>query len=580
MPSDSSNARHDVGDAADPVKGTDGAVASPGAQSGKTPQARPAGERIETGDAADEIGAALAQLEVGSVVDGKYRVDQVLGRGAMGVVVQATHLHLGERVALKFLRYRAKGGATDDFQSRFKREAKVSAKLKNEHITRVIDVGVWRDRVPYMVMDHLTGTDLRQVIRSGEPIPVPVAIDYTVQVCEGIAEAHAIGVVHRDLKPSNLFITKRADGSDLVKILDFGISKWTADETELDELTQTGVVLGSPKYMAPEQLFGSNEVDSRADVWSTGAILYEMLAGRPPFDLPTFTKICAELSTDHPPPPIIAKRSEVTPELEAVVMRCFARAPDKRTQNVAELAGELLDAVQAPFADAVRQKILATLDPKNGRDALGTTGNRAMPSGAYTSMSGSTSSARLVFPPPPAPPVTEVATAAPTTISASQPAPRKSRAAWVVLAVLVLGGVGAFLAFGMGSESDKAKATHEPALTTEPPAPAPPPPAVTAAATTTPTATIAKALPTATGANPATVANGGAPPVAPAPNPGPPAVHAPWRANLPRWSNANLQQGHESPAAAAGPTSTAAPAPTAAAPTAATPRPDPLGDRQ
>ncbi|HEY6459441.1 MAG TPA: serine/threonine-protein kinase, partial [Polyangiaceae bacterium] len=481
-----------------------------------------------------------------------------------------------ERVALKFLRYRAKGGATDDFQSRFKREAKVSAKLKNEHITRVIDVGVWRDRVPYMVMDHLTGTDLRQLIRSGEPIPVPLAIDYTVQVCEGIAEAHAYGVVHRDLKPSNLFITKRPDGSDLVKILDFGISKWTADETDIDELTQTGVVLGSPKYMAPEQLFGSNEVDSRADVWSTGAILYEMLAGRPPFDLPTFTKICAELSTDHPPPSIIAKRSEVTPELEAVVMRCFARAPDKRIQNVAELAGEVLDAVQAPFADAVRQKILATLDPKNGRDALGTTGNRSMPSGAYASISGSTSSARLVFPPPPAPPVTDTPAAAPTSTSSSLPAPRKSRAVWVVLAVLVLGGAGAYLAFGGVTEGDKTKAAHESPLPTEAPSPVPPPPAITAAATTA-TATTARVTPAVTATTATTVANGAASTVAP--NPGPPAVHAPWRANLPRWNPAALQQSHEGTASTAGPTPTTTAAPTATAPTA-TARPDPLGDRQ
>ena len=127
-----------------------------------------------------------------------------------------------------------------------------------------------------------------------------------MQICEGIAEAHVNGVVHRDLKPSNLFITKRPDGSELLKILDFGISKWNADETELDELTQTGVVLGSPKYMAPEQLFGSADVDARADVWSIGAILYEMLCGRPPFDLPTFTKICAELATDRLPPSLVA----------------------------------------------------------------------------------------------------------------------------------------------------------------------------------------------------------------------------------------------------------------------------------
>ncbi|HEY5241358.1 MAG TPA: serine/threonine-protein kinase, partial [Polyangiaceae bacterium] len=323
MPSDSSNARDALGDAT-------GDKQQPGATSI---------------DPDEEGKALLSDLSVGSVVDGKYRVDQVLGRGAMGVVVAATHLQLGEKVALKFLRYRAKAGVNDDFQTRFRREARVSAKLRNEHITRVIDVGVWRDHVPYMVMDYLAGTDLRDVVKASGALPIGTAIEYTVQVCDGIAEAHANGVVHRDLKPSNLFVTKRPDGSDLIKILDFGISKWSAGEAAVDELTQTGVVLGSPKYMAPEQLFGSSEVDARADVWSVGAILYEMLCGRPPFDLPSFTKICAELSTDRLPPSLVARRPEITPELEAVVMKCFVRTPENRTANVAELAGDILAAV-------------------------------------------------------------------------------------------------------------------------------------------------------------------------------------------------------------------------------------------
>jgi serine/threonine protein kinase len=335
-------------------------------------------------DSEEEDRAILSQLTIGSVVDGKYRVDKVLGRGAMGVVIQATHVHLGEKVALKFLRYRAKSG-TEDFQSRFKREARVSAKLKNEHITRVIDVGVWKERVPYMVMDYLDGGDLRELIKSQGPLPIGVAVDYTVQVCVGIAEAHANGIVHRDLKPSNLFLTKRADGSDLVKVLDFGISKWRAGEGEIDELTQTGVVLGSPKYMAPEQLFGSADVDARADLWSIAAILYEMLAGRPPFDLPTFTRICAELSTNKPPPSLVERRPDVTPELEAVIMKCFLRNPDERTHDVAELAGNLLDAVQAPFAAPMRQKIASMLDPTGTGAAMSGSG-ASMPSGSYGSM--------------------------------------------------------------------------------------------------------------------------------------------------------------------------------------------------
>ena len=349
---------------------------------------------ISQPDAEDEDRAILAQLTIGSVVDGKYKVDKVLGRGAMGVVVQATHVHLGEKVALKFLRYRAKAG-TEDFQSRFRREARVSAKLKNEHITRVIDVGVWKERVPYMVMDYLEGGDLRELIKAQGPLPIGTAIDYTVQVCVGIAEAHANGIVHRDLKPSNLFLTKRADGSDLLKVLDFGISKWRAGETEIDELTQTGVVLGSPKYMAPEQLFGSADVDSRADVWSIGAILYEMLAGRPPFDMPTFTRICAELSTNRPPPSLVEKRPDVTPELEAVIDEVLPAQPRRaHARTSPSWRATCSTPCRRPFAAPMRQKIASMLDPTAGAWACpGAMGPcpRApygtMSSGAYTALS-------------------------------------------------------------------------------------------------------------------------------------------------------------------------------------------------
>ena len=186
--------------------------------------------------------AFLRDFQTGTIIEGKYRVDKILGRGAMGIVAEATHVELREKVALKFL-YAKDHSAEEDFRTRFRREAKVSAKLRNEHITRVIDVGIWREKFPYMVMDLLEGMDLRQVIREHGKLPIPLALDYIVQICEGVAEAHAHGIVHRDLKPSNLFVTKRADGTDLVKVLDFGISKWSAQEGELDELTQTGVVL-------------------------------------------------------------------------------------------------------------------------------------------------------------------------------------------------------------------------------------------------------------------------------------------------------------------------------------------------
>ncbi len=385
--------------------------------------------------------AFLRDFKTGTVIDGKYRVDKILGRGAMGIVAEATHLELREKVALKFL-YAKDHATEEDFRTRFRREAKVSAKLRNEHITRVIDVGVWRDIFPFMVMDLLEGSDLRQVIRQQGKLPIPIALDYIVQICEGVAEAHAHGIVHRDLKPSNLFVTKRADGTDLVKVLDFGISKWTAQEGELDELTQTGVVLGSPKYMSPEQLFGSAGVDARADVWSIGAIFYEMLAGKPPYNLPTLTRICAELSSDRPPPTLHSANADVPDELEAVVMRCFLRAPEDRVQDVAELAGSVLEAVGAPFAGQVRAKIQSILDPKAARDALAaSSGGMPIISGGYASLPISTSRIPVDASPASHTPHTPTVTAR---TERDPPAQRSQRGAWVaVLLLLVVIAIGA-----------------------------------------------------------------------------------------------------------------------------------------
>jgi serine/threonine-protein kinase len=333
----------------------------------------------------------LTQLTPGTVISGKYRIDSILGRGAMGVVVAATHLELREAIALKFLY--AKTDGSEDFKSRFRREAQVSAKLRNEHITRVLDVGTWREGAMYMVMEYLAGNDLRKMIRTQGPFPIGAAVEYIVQVCEGVAEAHAHGIIHRDLKPSNLLVTKRADGSDLVKILDFGISKWTAMGEEEGELTQTGVVLGSPKYMSPEQLFGAGSVDSRTDIWSIGAILYELIAGRPPYDQPSLARICADLAGNKPPPPLRDLRTEVTPELQAVVLHCLERSVDLRIQSVAELAGDLLAAVGSPYAEQVRTRIRQTLDPA-GTSAMNS--SLRQPGGAtgtYTSLAFADASA-------------------------------------------------------------------------------------------------------------------------------------------------------------------------------------------
>src|SRR5438552_2214501 len=205
----------------------------------------------------------------GTVLQGKYQVGRLLGRGGMGVVVAARHLLLDTDVALKFLLTTEPGVV-----ERFSREARAAARLQSEHVGRVLDVGALPDGSPFMVMEYLAGEDLSQVLARG-PLSVTDAVDYLLQACEAIAEAHALGIVHRDLKPANLFLAQRAHGRSMVKVLDFGISRGGATASRLT-LTGTGV-LGSPQYMSPEQWTEARAVDARSDVWSLGVVLYEMI---------------------------------------------------------------------------------------------------------------------------------------------------------------------------------------------------------------------------------------------------------------------------------------------------------------
>ena len=274
----------------------------------------------------------------GQVVAGKYRVERVLGEGGHGVVVAATHLVLGDKVAIKVLR---PDYASDrEVVARFLREARAAVRIKGEHVTRVLDVGAMEDGTPYMVMEHLSGHDLGQVLDARSRLPVALAVDYVLQTCEALAEAHGIGIVHRDVKPENLFLTRRADGTPWIKVLDFGISKAVAHGTDQTaNFTQTQNVVGSPQYMAPEQMQNPKLIDLRTDVWGIGATLYELLAGEPPFTAATLPEIFARILRD-PPPPI--NRNDIPPELSAVIARCLEKDIEKRYPSVAELARALV----------------------------------------------------------------------------------------------------------------------------------------------------------------------------------------------------------------------------------------------
>ena len=271
----------------------------------------------------------------GDVIAGKYQVEKVLGKGGMGVVVAARHTSLRQHVAVKFLLPKALTlpGAAE----RFLREARAAVAIRSEHVARVIDVGELESGAPYMVMEYLTGTDFGQVLKTRGTLPLKEAVDYVLQACEALAEAHALGVVHRDLKPGNLFLTTRADGSPLVKVLDFGLSKATKPGEDEHSLTAPDVIVGSPHYMSPEQLRSLKQVDARSDVWALGVILYQLLSGRRPFESDSLVGTCARIAAE-PPTPLRERKPDVPAELETIIGRCLEKDREKRLQTVADLA--------------------------------------------------------------------------------------------------------------------------------------------------------------------------------------------------------------------------------------------------
>ncbi|HEX2876063.1 MAG TPA: protein kinase [Polyangiaceae bacterium] len=283
-------------------------------------------------------------VQEGDMLAGKYRVEKVLGFGGMGVVVSAFRTDLEQRVAVKFLGTAA--AERPDAAERFRREARAAAKIRSEHVARVLDVGTLDTGLPYMVMEFLEGNDIADELRRLGRLPMLEAVEFVLQAIEALAEAHASGVVHRDLKPGNLFLARRADGSRRVKVLDFGISKaLTGSSVEELSLTKTAALIGSPLYMAPEQMRSAKDVDTRADIWSLGAMLYEMLTGEPPYTGESIPQLCAALLHDDPIP-LRQHRPEVPEGLEQAVLRCLMKDRNHRFPTVFELGRALLPYAQ------------------------------------------------------------------------------------------------------------------------------------------------------------------------------------------------------------------------------------------
>jgi serine/threonine protein kinase len=289
-----------------------------------------------------EGGTAL--LKVGDLLAGKYRVERILGEGGMGVVVAAHHELLDQHVAVKLL---YQDIADREAQSRLLLEARACAKLQSEHVARVVDVDTGADGLPFIVMELLEGADLCQIADARGALPRWLVVDYVLQSLEGLAHAHSRNIVHRDLKPSNLFLANRADGTQIIKILDFGISKSTdpfenaGERKRAMQLTGGRAVLGSPPYMSPEQVRSPKTVDHRTDIWSLGVVMYELLTNSMPFGGDEINETFAQV-LEKEPQPIRAIVTGVPEGLERVVMKCLQKNRDNRFSDVAELARALV----------------------------------------------------------------------------------------------------------------------------------------------------------------------------------------------------------------------------------------------
>jgi len=283
------------------------------------------------------------EIPEGEILAGKYRVTRVIGAGAMGIVVQVVALAREGVFALKLLRPSV---ARDPIAAqRFLREAEVAGRIENPHVVKISDVGEVATGAPYLVMEYLVGTTVEARLAGDKSLPYEEACALGLQLAEGLAAAHAMGVVHRDIKPANLYLTRGADGAEVLKIVDFGLSKILDPEgTESASLTRTQTALGSPLYMSPEQMRSARTAGLRADQWSLGAVLYRMVTGHRPFDADALARVCVQvLSGDFVP--VTSRRPDVPAALAAAIERCLRVEPAERYADIAELAAAL-----APFA--------------------------------------------------------------------------------------------------------------------------------------------------------------------------------------------------------------------------------------
>jgi serine/threonine-protein kinase len=370
-----------------------------------------------------DVKAASLPIRPGELIGGRYRIEKVLGQGGMAVVVSAKDERLDEVVAIKVLL--PERVANSDARERFTREARTAVRIKNEHVVRVTDVGELPDGTPYMVMEYLEGEDLASLLVRKKKVPASTAMFYVLQVCSALKEAHGLGVVHRDLKPANLFLAKKRGQPPSLKVLDFGISKV---ETHDRRRTETKEILGSPWYMAPEQMKRAASADSRADVWSLGIILHELVTGEVPFDGASMTEVIVTVLHDDPR---IAASPDIPESLGKVIRKCLSKSPDDRYATADDLAAALREA-DVPLTPPSSESILkaAVVDEDDGEMV---DESDLIPSANPPMAAPSTPPPRVSTPPPvpsrtPPPAATGTAAAAVAAASAAIKAQEESEA--------------------------------------------------------------------------------------------------------------------------------------------------------
>lgn len=311
--------------------------------------------RTERPERSNELDTPRPLVRAGDFLAEKYRVERVHQQGTLGVTVEAEHLQLGQRVAIKLLT--ADPAQHPEAAARFLRGARFAVQLRNEHVARVVDVGTLDSGVPYMVTEHLSGSDLRAVLRVREWLPVPEAVDYVLQACEALAEAHLLGFVHRNLKLSNLFLTRLDDGKPIIKLLDFCVSEGALGEAPINGAA-AGAVVSSLAYLAPEQIRDPLSVDARADIWAMGAVLHELLTGVSVFAASTAPGLFAVIAADAPTP-VTHLRREIPAELESVVLRCLEKQREDRFADIGDFARQLKPFASSEGRESVERIVLA-----------------------------------------------------------------------------------------------------------------------------------------------------------------------------------------------------------------------------